>query len=368
MKDEELKFAVALTLIEGVGPINARRLVAYCGSVEKVFNERKSKLLKIPGVGEYVADCVKNFNDFERAEKEVEFIRKYQIETLFFTDENYPYRLKPHDDAPIMIFCKGKMNLNTDKIISIVGTRNPTDYGKSFCEKLIKNISSQNILVLSGMAFGIDITAHRACLQNDICTVGVIAHGLDRIYPPAHKSTAEKMLANGGLITEFISKTNPDRENFPKRNRIVAALADATIVIETAVKGGSMITAQLAFDYNKEVFALPGRFDDEKSKGCNLLIKQNKAAIIESADDLLLAMNWEEKVDKQKLPEQTALFIQLSKEEEQIVNCIKNKGNTVIDVISMHCKMPFSLVSAHLLNLEFKGIIKSLPGKVYGLM
>lgn len=363
-----MKFAVALTLIEGVGPVNARRLLAYCGSAEQIFYEKKHKLLKIPGIGEYIANFIKNFKDFERAEKEVEFIRKYQINTLFFTDENYPFRLKPYDDAPVLLFCKGKMDLNNDKIISIVGTRNPTDYGKSFCEKLINKISSYNILVVSGMAFGIDITAHRACLHNNMSTVGVMAHGLDRIYPATHKSTAEKMLANGGLITEFISNTKPDRENFPKRNRIVAALADATIVIETAIKGGSMITAQLAFDYNKEVFALPGRIDEEKSKGCNFLIKQNKAAMIESADDLLLALNWKENNKQKKLPEQTALFTQLSPEEEQIINCIKDKGNTIIDVISLQLNMPVSLVSAHLLNLEFKGIIKSLPGKVYGLV
>ncbi len=367
MKDEELKFAVALTLIEGVGPVNAKKLLAYFGSIEKIFNQKKSKLIKVPGIGEYIANSIKKFNQFERAEKEVEFIRKFNITPLFYTDEEYPYRLKAYDDAPVILFCKGNMNLNADKIISIVGTRNPTDYGKSFCNKLIEKISGHDILVISGMAFGIDITAHRACLKHNLSTVGVMAHGLDRIYPPEHKSTAEKMLTNGGLITEFVSKTIPDKENFPKRNRIVAGLADATIVIETAVKGGSMITAQLAFEYNKDVFALPGRINDEKSKGCNLLIKQNKAAMIESAEDLLRAMNWDKNVKSKKSSLQTALFVSLTAEEEQIVNYIKERGNTPIDVISVNCNMPVSLVSAHLLNLEFKGLIKSLPGKIYGL-
>ncbi|MFZ5551931.1 MAG: DNA-processing protein DprA [Bacteroidota bacterium] len=367
MLDEDLKFAIGLTLIEGVGPVTAKKLIAYCGSAEAVFGEKKNKLVKIPDVGEYTARNVVKADVLDRAEKELAFIRKNKIDTHFYLEDSYPQRLKYCEDGPLVLFSLGKMNMNENKTVSIVGTRRPTGYGKSFCEKLVGELAEHGITVVSGLAYGIDISAHRACVQHNIQTIGVLAHGLDMIYPSAHRQTAKKMLENGGLLTEFLSHTNPDKENFPKRNRIVAGMTDATIVIETGKKGGSVITANLANDYNRDVFALPGRAGDEFSEGCNFLIKSNRAALFESAEDILKLMGWEKKAEKQKEQVQQKLLIALDENEKTIVDLLKEKGETQLDFIALATESPVSKISSLLLTLEFKGIVRSMPGKKYSL-
>jgi DNA processing protein len=363
---ENLKYKIALTLIPNIGDILAKRLVAYCGSAEAVFKEKKSSLEKIPGIGSAYAGSVVNHSIFDRAEEEIKFIEKNTITPLFYLDANYPKRLSHCEDSPIMLYFKGNTNLNSEKIISIVGTREATEYGKKTCEKLIADLSIHNPIIISGLAYGIDICAHKAALENNLSTICVLAHGLDRIYPSIHKSTAQKLLENGGWLSDFTSGTIPNRENFPRRNRIVAGMADATIVIESKVGGGSLITADIANSYNRDVFAFPGRVDDVCSEGCNNIIKQNKAALIQSAADVVYILGWE-KVKNVNAPQQKKLFIELSSDEEIIVNALKEKDSITVDDLCYASKMPMGKVSALLLTLEFSGIIKSLPGKAYRL-
>jgi DNA processing protein len=259
------------------------------------------------------------------------------------------------------------MDLNVPRVVSIVGTRKPTDYGREFTEKLVKELVQCDVLVLSGLAYGIDITAHRAALQNELQTVAVVAHGMDEVYPGTHRSVAEKMMRHGGMLSEYMSDTNPDKENFPSRNRIVAGMSDAIIVIETALKGGSMITANLGNDYNRDVFALPGKITDEASIGCNRLIRSNRAALMESPQDFIEAMGWQpSKKDKNKSI-QPQLFVDLDETEMKLINLIKSNGNTGIDLLSVESGITMSQLSALLLNLEFKGAVRSLPGKIYTL-
>ncbi len=364
---ENLKYQIALSLIPNIGDILAKRLVAYCGSPEAVFKEKKTALEKVPGIGAAYADSVIKVNDsvFKRAEEEISFIEKNNITPLFYLDKNYPKRLTYCEDSPVMLYFKGNTDLNTQKQISIVGTREPTDYGKKVCEKLITDLATYNVTIVSGLAYGIDICAHKAALENKLPTVCVLAHGLNKIYPSVHQQTAQKMLEQGGWLTDFMSNTNPDKENFPKRNRIVAGIADATIVVESKKSGGSLITADIANSYNRDVFAFPGRVDDICSEGCNAIIKQNKAALIQSAADLIYIMGWEQTDVKANVQKQ--LFVELKPEEEQLVNVLKEKEQINIDDICLISKMPMSKVSSLLLSLEFSGIIKSLPGKMYRL-
>lgn len=363
---ENLKYKIALTLIPNIGDILAKRLVAYCGSVQAVFEEKKSSLEKIPGIGSMHASAVINHTIFELAEEEIKFIEKNNIQPLFYLDSDYPKRLTYCEDSPVMLYYKGNVNLNSEKIISIVGTREATEYGKKMCEKLIADLAIHNVLIVSGLAYGIDICAHKAALDNGLPTVCTLAHGLDRIYPAIHKLTAQKMLENGGWLTDFTSKTAPDRENFPRRNRIVAGISDATIVIESKKSGGSLITADIANSYNRDVFAFPGRVDDVCSEGCNNLIKQNKAALIQSAADLIYILGWEQ-TKNVKAPQQKKLFLELSADEEVLVNVLKEKDSVTIDDLCFATKLPMSKVSGLLLTLEFSGIVKSLPGKAYRL-
>ncbi|MEO5911952.1 MAG: DNA-processing protein DprA [Pelobium sp.] len=357
---------IALTMVKGIGDITIRSLVSYCGSAEEVFSSKKQHLLKIPGIGSKTADLIIHHSSFERAEQELNFIAKYKIEPLFFTSENYPKRLRNCYDAPSMLYFKGKANLNQQKIISIVGTRNATAYGKSFCDKLIAGLKSHNLLVASGLAYGIDVAAHKASIANDVTTVGVLGHGLDRIYPAIHRPVAEKMLSNGGLLTEFPSETNPDRQNFPKRNRIIAGMADAVIVIEATRKGGALITAEIANSYNKDVFALPGRADDEFSDGCNFLIKTNRALLITKVEDLEYIMGWFDNSSQKKNLE-PQLFLDLNEEDQKIVKVIQENESIAIDDLQLKLNMPQSKLAMALLNLEMQSVIISLPGKVYRL-
>lgn len=364
--NEDLKYKIALTLIPDIGPILAKRLLSYCGSAEAVFKEKRVSLEKIPGIGSASAKAVLSHDVFERAEEEIKFIQKNNITPIFYLDPAYPKRLTHCEDNPVMLYFKGNVNLNAEKMVSVVGTREATDYGKSLCEKLIADLAVHNVTVISGLAYGIDICAHKAAMENKLSTVCVLAHGLDKIYPAIHRSAAEKMLETGGWLTDFTSKTIPDRENFPSRNRIVAGISDATIVIESKAGGGSLITADIANGYNRDVFAFPGKVGDECSVGCNNLIKQNKAALIQSAADIVYILGWEQKKNS-KAPQQKKLFVELNPDEEIVVNVLKEKDSINIDDLCLVCKLPMSKVSSLLLTLEFSGIVRSLPGKMYRL-
>ena len=309
MTDKQI-YQIGLTMINGVGDILARHLLEALGDAEAVFTEKRQSLEKIPGIGDSIITEIKRADVLLRAEKELAFAQKNGISIYFLKDINYPERLRECPDAPVLFYFKGNADLNAAHIISVVGTRRASAYGQEVTERLLRDLSVSfpDLLVVSGLAYGIDICAHRNALKNQLPTVGVLAHGLDRIYPPVHRSTAIEMLDRGGLLTDFPSGTNPDRQNFIRRNRIVAGLADATIVIESAEKGGSLITADIAFSYGRDVYAFPGRVTDINSKGCNSLIRQNKGGLITCADDLIMAMRWDVAQKTDALPVQTQLF------------------------------------------------------------
>lgn len=363
----QIQYQIALTLIPGIGPVKAKNLLAYCGSAEAVFKEKQSALLRIPDIGETTAASIASIKTdaLLRAEKELLFIEKNGIRPLFYTDKEYPERLKLCEDSPVVLYARGNMYLNTNKIVSIVGTRNATNYGKSFCEDLLSGIAHLNPLVLSGLAYGIDICAHRHALNLKLQTIGVMAHGLDVVYPSLHLSVAREMETNGGLLSEFVSNTKMAPELFPMRNRIVAGMADCTIVIESDIRGGSLITAYQASGYGREVFALPGRHNDKLSAGCNDLIKKNIAAILTSPEDLIQYMNWD-KTEARK-PKQLTLLQNHSEEERLIIGILNEKGKMQIDQLSEQSGFAPSKLSGILLNLEFEGVIKSLPGKVFDI-
>jgi len=302
----------------------------------------------------------------DRAEEEIRFIEKNGVTPIFFTDAVYPSRLKQCDDAPVMLYSKGNMDLNAAKVISVVGSRRYTSYGKKICEQMVEALAPYNVLISSGLAYGIDIIAHRHALKHELSTVGVLAHGLDLLYPAEHSNTAEKMTQKGGLLTEFMSSTKMNPEYFPRRNRIVAGMADATVVIEATHKSGALITAEIANSYDREVFAVPGRMDDTSSEGCNLLIKANKAMLIQSAEDIIKALNWDVQQGTPKKV-QAELFANLTTEEEMLVNILKEKEKIHIDELCIASQLSMSRAATLLLNLEFSGTVKSLPGKVYTL-
>lgn len=359
----ELKYQIALTLVPNIGDIHAKALINHFGNAEAIFSARKKDLEVLEGIGTVRANSIKNFNDFKKAEDEINFIKKYKIIPLFITDKNYPQRLLNCYDCPAMLYYKGNADLNSSKIIAIVGTRTSSEYGKSICEKLIEQLSEEDILIVSGLAFGIDSIAHKAAIKNQLNTIGVLAHGLDRIYPSQNSGLAKQMITNGGLLTEFRSFTKPDRQNFPSRNRIVAGISDAIIVVETGIKGGSLITAELGNGYNKDVFAFPGRINDIKSEGCNFLIKNNKAALITCANDVVENMGWKKKEISAK--KQRELFIELSSEEKIIADILNQQEQVHIDELFLKSRLSSSAVAAALLMLEMQGIVSSFPGKIY---
>ena len=363
----DLLYQIALTQIPNIGCVHAKTLAEHFDTAEAIFKARKSTLENIEGIGSIRANSIKSFIDFSGAEEEVKFISKYKIQPLFITDKHYPRRLLNCYDSATMLYYRGEADLNTSKIVSIVGTRANTEYGKSITEKLVKELAAEKLLIISGLAFGIDTMAHKSALKNSLPTVGVLAHGLDTMYPTENTKLAKQMVTEGGgIITEFMSGTKPDKHNFPTRNRIVAGMADATIVIETDIKGGSMITAELANNYNRDVFAFPGKTTDNKSKGCNYLIRANKAALITSAQDLLELMAWLPQPEKKKKI-QRELFIELTSDERILVNLLNQNEQMQIDDIYFKSQLSTSLVASALLSLELQGIVMSLPGKVYKL-
>ncbi|WP_423130462.1 DNA-processing protein DprA [Gaoshiqia sp. Z1-71] len=363
---EELKYQIALSLIPLVGSITAKNLIAYLGSVEAVFDASEKTLTKIPGIGKGIADNIVKSDVLSRAGEEMEFMERNRVDAFFYLNDDYPARLKSCVDAPLVLFSKGTVNFNNEKVVAIVGTRNATDYGRKMCEELVAEMAKRGAYcVVSGLAYGIDVAAHKACLKHGVPTIGVLGHGLDCVYPSLHRSTAEKMMENGSLVSDFLSRTNIDRQNFLRRNRIIAGLADATVIVESAEKGGSLVTADIAGSYNRDVFAFPGRSADNFSRGCNRLIKENKANLIESLDDLEYFMSWQQNVDKpRKIQKQ--LFVQLNAEEQKIVDALQS-GVLYIDNLCQTVSLPMGRVSSLLLGLEFNGLVESLPGKMYRL-
>ena len=364
--NNDLIYQVALTQVPHIGDVHAKALVKIYGDAAAIFKAPKKQLEHIEGIGSVRANSIKQFNDFKTCEEEIAFIEKYKVTPLFINHKNYPQRLLNCYDSPALLFYRGCADLNSSRIISIVGTRNNSEYGKQVCEKLMEDLKGMQVLIISGLAFGIDTIAHRSALKNNLLTVGVMAHGLDRIYPPQNKPLAKQMTEAGGLLTDFKSGTNPDKQNFPKRNRIVAGICDALIVIESAKKGGSLITAELANSYNKDVFAIPGRVTDTRSEGCNYLVKSNKASLITCADDLLYIMNWKEK-EKPAAKKQRELFIELTPAEKIITAILQEKENCSIDELYLKSGLSSSEAAQALLMLEMQGIILSLPGKMYRL-
>jgi len=363
MANNDLLYQIGITLIPGIGDVTGKKLLAYCGSLEAVFTEKKAALMKIPGIGQTTVNSIVNHDVFNRAEREIKFIEKYNITPLFFTDPDYPARLLNCEDGPMMLFYKGTANLNNKRVVSIVGTRRATNYGKDTCNDIVSGLAEKDVLIISGLAYGIDSCAHRKSVSCGIPTVGVLAHGLDRIYPSQNRKLAELMLKNGGLLTEFLSGSNPDRENFPKRNRIVAGMSDAVIIIESDRRGGALITADLGNSYNRDVFAVPGKLNDELSRGTNFLIKTNRAALLESTDDIAYIMGWEDKPVTKK--SQIELFVNLSDDEKLLLETIRKENEIAIDQLVIKSGLTTSKAAAALLNLEFEGLVQCLPGKLY---
>ena len=366
---DELLYKIAVSLVPGIGCITAKSLIAYCGSAAQVFKEKEKVLRTIPGIGTVLAKNIQQSKVLARAEKEVEFILKNQIDVHFYLDDSYPQRLRTCVDAPILLFSKGKANLNPPKVISIVGTRNATEYGRELVDKFILALAERgyDIQIVSGLAYGIDIQAHRAALRNKLSTVCVVAHGLETVYPALHKTIAQEMCeSNGGIVSDFLSYSPIDRKNFLRRNRIIAGLADAVIVVESAKKGGALLTAELAVSYNRDLFAFPGRVGETYTEGCHFLIKSNRAGLIENIGDLEYCMNWQPESGN---PEsfQPRLFTDLTTDEQKVVDMLQSAGESTIDMICLQCELPMNRVSPMLLAFEFSGIVKCLPGKVFRL-
>ncbi len=367
MGDDELIYRLGLTMIPGVGDVLGKKLVSLCGSAAAVFREPRRHLGKMPRVGALLARAVGNREILVRAEKEAAFIERYGIKTLYFLDSSYPRRLKHCIDSPLLLYYKGIADLNVPRVIAVVGTRNSTDYGKNVTQSIIRGLVSQQVLVVSGLAYGIDSCAHRCSLEEGLNTVGVLGHGLDMVYPWLHRPMAEKMVMQGGLLTEFMSCTKPDRANFPRRNRIIAGLSDAIVVVEAGRKGGALITADIANSYNRDVFAVPGRVNDPFSEGTNYLIRTNRASLVQKAEDIEYLMGWKAAATTSAAV-QRKIFIEMTPEEEKIVRLLQEHGRMGIDDLGMRAESPVSKISAFLLNLEFEGVIRCLPGKVYELV
>jgi DNA processing protein len=352
-----------LLRVEGVGDIMAKKLLTHFGSAEAVLNAKTSQLAAIDGVGSILLKNLKDKSVFEKANQEMDFIQNNNIDVLYFQDEKYPDRLKHCIDGPVLLFSSGNVNLKKRKIISIVGTRQITSYGTEFCRKLIEDLAPLDPVIVSGFAYGVDIVAHQLAMDHNLQTIGVVAHGLNQIYPKPHKKYVAKMEQNGGFMTEFWSTSNPDKENFVRRNRIVAGMTEATIVIESADRGGSLITANMANDYNRDVFAVPGRVTDKYSQGCNNLIKTQKANVLTTAADLIYILNWD--IQKESKTVQKQLFVTLDGDEQKVYDYLLKKGKEQMDIIALHCDFPIYRISGLLLNMELKGVIRPLPGKLF---
>ncbi|MBO6058011.1 MAG: DNA-processing protein DprA [Bacteroidales bacterium] len=360
---EQKLYEIALTLIPYIGVVNGKKLVAYCGGAEAVFCENKNALRQISGIHENIIKGIDSKDVMIRAEEEMMFIEKNGIRPLFYLDKDYPKRLQHCHDSPMMLYYKGNADLNAEKTVGIVGTRNITDYGRYVVEKLIEELVPDNVMIISGLAYGIDAAAHRAALKYDLATVGVLGHGMQTIYPAENRKLSTSMIEKGGILTEFVSGTKPDRENFPQRNRIVAGMVDCLVVIESALKGGAMITAEIANSYDREVFAMPGRVGDIYSEGCNQLIKTNKANLLVNAADIRYVMRWD--VDTKVVAKQMRLFRDFSEDEKKVMDVFAENNVVHIDDIIIGTDLSPSKIASILLSLEFDGVLTALPGKRY---
>lgn len=360
---EQKLYEIALTLIPYIGVVNGKKLVAYCGGAEAVFCENKNALRQISGIHENIIKGIDSKDVMIRAEEEMMFIEKNGIRPLFYLDKDYPKRLQHCHDSPIMLYYKGNADLNASKTVGIVGTRNITDYGRYVVEKLIEDLATDNVMIISGLAYGVDAAAHRAALKYDLATVGVLGHGMQTIYPAENRKLSTNMIEKGGILTEFVSGTKPDRENFPQRNRIVAGMVDCLVVIESALKGGAMITAEIANSYDREVFAMPGRVGDIYSEGCNQLIKTNKANLLVNAADIRYVMRWD--VDTKVVAKQMRLFRDFSEDEKKVMDVFAENNVVHIDDIIIGTDLSPSKIASILLSLEFDGVLTALPGKRY---
>lgn len=359
-----LLYQIALTMVPEVGHVTGKHLLGHFGTADAVFKAKEQDLLQVAGVGPVTAQHILSMSAIREAENQLRFIEKHDVKTMFFTNDDFPHRLRHCFDAPLLLYYKGTVDLNHRRIISVVGTRRATEYGRQLCRQLAEELAVYDVVIVSGLAYGIDVAAHKESLAKSIPTIGVLAHGLDRIYPPMHQPIAQQMALNGGLLTEFPLKTNPDRENFPMRNRIIAGMADATVVVEATAKGGALITADIANSYSRDVYAYPGRTTDVSSEGCNFLIKTNRAALINHAKDLVYYLGWEREQPK---VQQIQMPLGLSTEEQKVVELLSS-APLRMDELSVLAGINQSKLAMYLLNLEMQGILTALPGKVYKLM
>ncbi|MFO8054341.1 MAG: DNA-processing protein DprA [Bacteroidales bacterium] len=362
-----LLYQIALSLVREIGPVNGKKLISYMGSPQAVFEDDRKKIAAIPGISRKLIQELNSKEPLRKAEQEMYYLEKNNIKPLFYTNKSYPQRLLHCADAPMMVYYKGNADVNHPRIISVVGTRSCTEYGKYICEKIVEALKEAGVLVISGLAFGIDSYAHRFALKHKMETIGVIAHGHDTMYPAQNKPLAKKMLEQGGIISEWSSKVIPEKIMFPRRNRIIAGMADATVVIEAGHKGGALITADIANSYNRDVYAVPGRSYDKYSEGCNELIKTNQAALATSGKDILKMMGWEV-TDEKTRQRQRKLFEELNEEERKIINTLRTHGPSSLDWLAIEINIPGSKLSSILLKLEFEGLLKTLPGNQFQLL
>ena len=363
MNSGDLLYTLALQHIPNLGDTTAKKLIRHFGNAENIFREKKSNLLKLDGVGN---TRIKEINDprhLKAAEEELKFIDSNRITCHYFQESDYPEKLKHCIDGPVLLFSRGNIDLNRKRIISIVGTRQITLHGVSFCEKLIEDIAPLDPVIVSGFAYGVDITAQKAAVKNGLQTIGCLAHGFNQIYPKIHKKYVSQVEENGGFFTDFWSTDKFDRNNFLKRNRIIAGLSEATVVIESAEKGGALVTADIAGSYDREVFAVPGRPTDKFSSGCNNLIKAQKAHVLTTAADLAYILNWE--IEEKQKPVQKQLFVELEDDEQKLYEFLKTRGKTELDLLALNCNFPTFKTASLLLNMELKGVIRPLPGKLF---
>jgi len=363
MTDSNLLFALALQNVSKIGDITAKKLIQHCGSAEAVLKEKKQNLIKIDGIGSVIVGDLYNKKHLLAAEQELKFIKNNDIVCHYFMDTSYPEKLKHCIDGPIVLFQSGNIDLKSKRIISIVGARKITTHGIGQCEKLMECLAPFDPVIVSGFAYGTDITAHKAALKNNLQTIGCLAHGLNQIYPKIHKKYMTEVEQHGGFFTDFWSTDSFDKSNFLKRNRIIAGLSEATIVIESAEKGGSLVTADIAISYNREVFAVPGRNSDSQSVGCNNLIKVQRAHLLSTPADVPYILNWE--LENQIKPIQKQLFVELDPAEKEIYRFLKDNGKELLDAIALKCNMPTFRVASLLLNMELKGVVRPLPGKQF---
>ncbi|NNG09398.1 MAG: DNA-protecting protein DprA [Arenibacter sp.] len=364
MSKDEIIAALRLQNVPNIGDITAKKLIGNCGSPAAIFEERTHHLLRIDGIGKHTLKGLKDLEHLEAAQAEYEFFCNREIDLHYFMDASYPTYLKHCVDGPILLFSSGNIDLNNQRIISVVGTRNITSYGSAFCEEFIAELAPLNPVIVSGYAYGVDICVQKAAIKHGLQTIGCLAHGLNQIYPKNHERYVYEVENNGGFFTEFWSTSQPERENFLKRNRIIAGMSEATVVVESADKGGSLVTADIANSYNRDVFAVPGRTQDKYSSGCNNLIKQQKAHMLTSAADLVYMLGWEIE-EKTTEPVQKQLFVELSETEKEIYDYLQQGGKQMLDHIALACELPIFKVSSTLLNMEMKGVVRPLPGKLF---